>query len=140
MSYVPATGSLVSFEPQEPSSGSRALTSTGQTTIVNVTEGGLVMGVMLETTTGMGGIGATAKLKWTIDGGTATNVTVINGALFEDWVRACPGNGDGSTNNDRRAIPISFTYKTSLKMEIDCTVGSFGAGTLKATLLRAKKV
>lgn len=129
-----------SYTPQEPSSGSKALTSTGQTTVVNVTEEGIVHFVVVETTTGMGGIGATAKLKFTIDGGTASNLTVINGALFEDWVRACPGSGDGSTNNDRREIPLGFTYVTSLKMEIDCTAGAFGSGTLKATLVRSKKV
>lgn len=139
MSYVPGT-SLQSFTPQEPSVGSKALGSTGQTTVVNVTEAGMVQFVVVETTTGMGGVGATAKLKFTIDGGTASNVTVIDGTLFEEWVIACPGSGDGSTNNDRRMIPLSFTYKTSLKVEIDCTAAGIGSGTLQATVVRAKKV
>lgn len=140
MSYM--LGQLTTFTPQEAASASRSLTATGQATIVDVTEGGIVHFVTVETTTGISGTGGTAKLKFTVDGGTASNLTVTDSATakFSDWVMAGPGNGDGATNNDRRTIILGFTYKTSLKVEIDCTAPAFAAGVLKATVVRSKKV
>ena len=140
MSYVPT--SQLSFTPQEPSSASRSITSTGQTTVVDVTESGIVHFAVVEMTTGISGTGGTAKLKFTIDGGTASNITVTDSATakFSDWLMAGPGNGDGSTNNDRRTVILGFTYKTSLKVEIDCTAPAFAAGTMKVTVVRSKKV
>ena len=136
-----STDVTTTYTPQEPSAASKTLTATGQATILDVTEEGLVHFVTIENTTGTAGNTATVKLKFTVDGGTATNVTVMSAAAtFADWALACPGTGDGQTNNDRRELPISFTYKVSLKVEIDVTVAAFALGTMKATVVRSKKV
>lgn len=140
MSYVPGGGGgIISFAPQEISTATRQL-SVGQTTIVNVTEGGILIGAIVEVTASLSSGGYGARLKFTVDGGTPTYIVVVSGIDFETWMTALPGSGDGTTVGDKRFIPLGFTYKTSLKVEIDCTAGGAGFGEIRVTVLRAKQV
>lgn len=137
MSYFPTSGAG-GYTPQTASVASRSLTSNGATTVVNVTEAGFVEAIVIEMTTAIT-TGVTAGLKFTVDGAAAVTRNVINGNTFLDWVQACPGNGTGVVNNDRRQLPISFPYSTSLKIEIDCVTSSIGGGTMQCTVLRSKR-
>lgn len=137
MSYVPG-GGIISFEPQEISTATRNM-SAGQTTVVNVTESGILIGAIVEVTASLSAGGYGARLKFTVDGGTPTYIVVVSGIDFETWMTALPGSGDGTTVGDKRFIPLGFTYKTSLKVEADCTAGG-GIGEIRVTVLRAKKV
>lgn len=137
MSYIPTSGTG-GYTPQTASVATKALTSNGASTVVNVTGAGIVEAIIIEMTTGMT-TGTTTGLKFTVDGSSAVTRNVINGNTFLDWVLACPGAGDGTVNNDRRQLPISFPYSTSLKIEIDCVTSSFAGGTLQCTVLRSKR-
>ncbi|TXH57850.1 MAG: hypothetical protein E6Q97_03730 [Desulfurellales bacterium] len=138
MSYIPITTSA-GYTPQSAVSASRSLSAAAATTVVDVTEAGIVESIVIETTSAIA-VSCTATLKFTIDGSASSSRTVISGTTFQDWVLACPGNGDGSVNNDRRMLPITFPYSESLKVEAECTVAGVGAGTLKVTVLRSKSV
>jgi hypothetical protein len=140
MSYLPGAGTLNSFEFQEVSAATRTLGSTGQTTVLNVTEGGILLWCVVEVVNSLSAGGYVGKLKFTVDGGTATSVTVVNGISFVDWMVAGPGLGDGTAAGDKRMIPLGFTYKTSIKVEADCTTAGGGIGSIKVTAGRAKKV
>lgn len=138
MSYIPTTGAA-GYTPQAASSATRSLSTAAATTVVDVTEAGIVEFIAIEATSAIA-VSCTATLKFTIDGAASSSRTVISGTTFLDWVLACPGNGDGSVNNDRRMLPISFPYSESLKVEAECTVAGVGSGTLKVTVLRSKQV
>lgn len=137
MSYIPVTGTG-GYTPQEVSTASRSLASTGQTTVVNVTEAGIVESVVIQMTVAIGSVSITG-IRFTVDGGTPATRNVINGSVFLDWVLTCGGTGDGTALNDKRILPISFPYSTSLKVEIDCSGATASAGTLQCTVMRSKK-
>lgn len=137
MSYLPAI-STGGYTPQEVTTASRSLASTGQTTVVNVTEAGIVEAVVIQMITAIGS-SSTTGIRFTVDGGTPATRNVINGSVFLDWVLTCGGTGDGTVLHDKRILPISFPYSTSLKVEIDCSTATASAGVLQCTVMRSKK-
>lgn len=127
--------------------------TTAATTIMNVTEEGGLLSIAIYVNTaitaGGGGVGTSSvKIRLTIDGSTAQDLTIYNGAITfttDALGVSQERTGTGSSVGDTFVMYIGFTYTISAKVEVvvsqDATLGNgFATGQVRCTTSRAKKV
>lgn len=138
MSYTPTVSGVSSAIPKWTVSAGQALASSATTTIVNVTEAGILLSVQAQVTSAASGTN-TAYLKVTADGVAGDNLYLYNGAAT--WYTSSKMfifSGDGTAVDDRMLIPLGIPYRTSLLVELVITAGAGSAGAVCGAVLRAK--
>ncbi len=133
------------FRYRDPTTAAtRALDAAASTDIINVTEAGKLLGILVAVTVGVTGT-PTMRLEIVVDGGTQENITVYSASnnwatFFARLSRNVTGLGgiDGNTANDEFFLEMDCPYETSLIVRANCT-GAGSAGSVDAYAIRATK-
>ncbi len=138
MSYAPAVSTgVTSAIPKWTLDSSIDLTSAATSTIVNVTESGILEQVSFQLiSAGITGT-PTAYFRITSDGTAGDDIYIYQGSA--GWVSSTKMfifSGDGATQWDRVTILLGIPYRTSLKVDFTvssaATTGEGAAGVLRA--------
>lgn len=112
----------------------RSLFAIGSTDVINVTETGKLLGILLRLNAGVSGT-PTMRLEIVVDGGTQENIPVYSASktwepFFQRLVRVFNGSVvvNGDALNDAFYLWMDCHYKTSLIVRANCTGAGSGGG------------
>ena len=133
------------FRPRDPGAAvNRSLSATGSTDIVNVTEAGKLLGILLNVTAGVTGT-PTMRLEIVVDGGTQENIPIYTASnTWEDFFRRLVGamsavnSIDGDTGSNAVYLLLDCLYDTSLVVRVNTTTAG-SAGAVDLWVVRATK-
>jgi len=138
MSYTPTLTGVSSAIPKWTVVSAVSLASSATTTVINVTEAGILLSIHSQVSSTASGTN-TAYLKVTIDGVAGDNIYLYNGAAtWNTTSKMFIFSGDGTVVDDRMLISLGLPYRTSCKVELVVTAGAGSAGAINAAALRAK--
>lgn len=135
-------GGVAVYRLRNPTEITRAFASTGSTDLINVTEAGKLLGIMLRVSGTITG-SPIMRLEVVVDGGTQENIVVYNAStLWVDFFKylsnALSGQAmAGSVIDDSFLLLLDTTFETSLIVRANVTTS--GGGTVKAWGIRATK-
>lgn len=137
MSYTVANSGVTSAYPKWTISSSIDMTSATTTTVVNVSEAGILEQVSFQvisaTITGV----PSGYIKITADGTAGDNIQIYTAAAtWDPTAKMFIFSGTGGAQDDRVTILLGIPYRTSLKVEFVLsaagTTGSAQVGVLRA--------
>lgn len=138
MSYTPTVSGVSSAIPKWAVVSSVALGSSATTTVIDVTEAGILLSVHGQVSSAVGGTN-TAYLKVTIDGVAGDNLYLYNvSTTWNTTSKMFIFSGDGTVVDDRMLISLGIPYRTSCKVELVVSPGGGASGAVNAAALRAK--
>ena len=129
---------VVAYEPQVVNSAAVDLTAIASTSIVNVTEAGILLSIGFFVTTVPDGT-PTVTIDITVDGGTTRSIALYTAALtWATSFRALAARSDSDTGaaSDVAALILNVPYKTSLLVGIDVATATSSTGALMVSVLR----
>lgn len=138
MSYTVASSGVTSAYPKWTISSSIDMTSATTTTVVNVSEAGILEQVSFQVTSvSITGVPA-GYIKITADGTAGDNIQIYNAATtWDQTAKMFIFSGTGASQDDRVTILLGIPYRTSLKVEF--VLSAAGAtGSAQVGVLRAK--
>ncbi|MEN6536815.1 MAG: hypothetical protein ABFD60_08425 [Bryobacteraceae bacterium] len=134
MSYIP----LESYIPQAIDYSPIDLSSLATTTVVDVTEAGVLVHIGFEAETAITG-DPMGTVTITVDGATPASMEIFKaGNEFSQELHGAARQGSGPVSQDSCTWILGTRYAKSLKVEVTITSG--GTGTLGFTVSRAKRV
>ena len=138
---VSAVGALRYRDPT--TAATRALDAAASTDVINVTEAGRLLGILVHVTVAPTGT-PTMRLEIVVDGGTQENITVYSAsntwaAFFSRLISVVRGSGlNGDAIADGFLLQMNCPYESSLIVRANCT-GAGSAGSVDVYGIRATK-
>lgn len=135
--------SIAAYRYRDPTTvATRALGSTGSTDVINVTETGKLLAILVYVT-GVPAGSPTMRLEIVVDGGTQENIPLYEAAnnwgdFFVRLTRATTNltNSNGSQADHNFYLLMDCPYQTSLIVRANCT-GAGSAGSVAVYGIRA---